>query len=111
MFTLEEKITVDYIVTTPQGEVTFKKKDEAITYLKLSQLAQQLTSEQVENAVKRTPEQVAAWSAIGSCPNCGGNQGNGDLDIEHLDGDCYAAECYVCGTRFDIIEGKSEVIY
>lgn len=109
MYEITEKLVTQYVVTCPDGEVAFEEKPTAELFVKLRKLATPLTIEQVENAVKGFPEQVAAWSAIGSCPNCGGNEGNGDLDIEHLDGDCYAAECYVCGTKFDIIEGKSEV--
>lgn len=109
MYEITEKIVKQYVVTCPDGEVTFEKEDTAHAFVQLHNLARPLTMEQIDEGIKGTPEQVAAWSAIGSCPNCGGNLGNGDLELEHLDGDCYAAECYVCGTKFDIIEGKSEV--
>jgi hypothetical protein len=110
MYEITEKIVKKYIVTCPDGEVTFEEEDMAHAFVQLQNLARPLTMDELHIDAPRTPEQVAAWCAIGSCPNCGGNQGNGDLDIEHLDGDCYAAECYVCGTKFDIIEGNSEVI-
>lgn len=98
MYEITEKIIKKYVVTCPEGEVTFEEEGIAHAFV------------QVHDAVKGTPQQVAAWCAIGSCPNCGGNQGNGDLDIEHLDGSEYQADCYVCGTRFYIVDGKSEVI-
>ena len=63
-------------MTCPDGEVTFEEEDMANAFIQL-------------HGTERTPEQVAAWSAIGSCPNCG----NGDLDIEHLDGEEYEADC------------------
>jgi hypothetical protein len=111
MYEITEKIVKQYIVTCPNGEAVFEEEDMAHAFIQLHNLARPLTMEELHEGVKGTAEQVAAWSAIGSCPNCGGNQGNGDLDIEHLDGDCCAAECYVCGTKFDIINGKSEAIF
>lgn len=110
MYEIREKIVKQYVVTCPDGEVTFEDENIAKAFIQLHDLAKPLTMDELHEGTKKTSEQVAAWCAIGSCPNCGGNQGNGDLDIEHLDGDCYAAECYVCGTKFDIIEGNSEVI-
>jgi hypothetical protein len=111
MYEITEKIVKQYVVTCPDGEAIFEEENTAHAFVQLHNLARPLTMDELHEGIERKPEQVAAWCAIGSCPNCGGNQGNGDLDIEHLDGDCYAAECYACGTKFDITEGKSEVIF
>ena len=110
MYEIREQTVKQYIVSFPAGEVIFEAEDMAKAFIQLHDLAKPLTVEQVVNSVKGTPEQISAWSAIGSCPNCGGNQGNGDLEIEHLDGNCYAAKCYVCDTRFGIYDGKSEAV-
>jgi hypothetical protein len=111
VYEIRKEIVEQWVVTCPDGEVTFEEEDMAHAFIQLHNLARPLTIDELAIDAPITPKQVAAWCAIGSCPNCGGNQGNGDLDIEHLDGDCYAAGCYVCGTKFDIIEGKSEVIF
>ena len=109
MYEITEKIVKQYVVTCPDGEVSFEDEDIAKAFIQLHNLARPLTMDELHEGIKGTPEQVAAWCAIGSCPNCGGNDGDGDLLIEVLDLTCWAAECYVCGTKFDIIEGKSEV--
>ncbi len=110
MYEITEKLVRQYIVTCPDGEVVFEEEDMAHAFIRLHKLARPLTMDELAIDAPRTPEQVAAWCAIGSCPNCGGNQGNGDLDIEHLDGEEYQAACYVCGTGFYIVDGKSEVM-
>lgn len=91
MYEITEKIVTQYVVTCPDGEVTFEEKPTAELFVKLRKLATPLTI-----------EQVAAWSAIGSCPNCGGNEGNGDLEIQYIDLTYWSAKCYVCGTKFDL---------
>lgn len=110
MYEITEKIIKKYVVTCPEGEVTFEEEGMAYAFVQLHNLAKPLTTEQVRNNVKVTPEQVAAWCAIGSCPNCGGSEGSEDLEVEYVDLTCWSAECYVCGTKFYIIDGKSEVI-
>ncbi len=110
MYEISERIVKQYVVTCPDGEAIFEEEDMAHAFVQLHNLARPLTMEQVDEGVKGTSEQVTAWSAIGSCPNCGGNRGNGDLEIEVLDLTCWAAECYVCGTKFDIVDGKSEAM-
>ena len=110
MYEINERIVKQYVVTCPDGEVTFEEEDMARAFVQLYNLARPLTTEELDKGAEKTLEQVAAWCAIGSCLNCGGSQSNGDLEIEHLDGDSYAAECYVCGTRFGIYDGKSEAV-
>ena len=104
MYEINERIVRQYVVTCPDGEVTFEEEDMAKAFVQLHELAKPLTIEEVEG----TPEQIVAWCAIGSCPNCGAM--GDELEIEHLDGDSYAAECCVCGTRFGIYDGKSEAV-
>jgi hypothetical protein len=110
VYEITEKIVRQYVVICPDGEVTFEEEDMARAFIQLHNLARPLTIEELHEGTERKPEQFAAWSAIGSCPNCGGNRGNGDLDIEHLDWEEYQASCYVCGTEFYIVDGKSEVM-
>lgn len=109
MYEIAEKIVKQYVVTCSNGEVTFEDGDMAKAFIQLHNHAKPFTREEVDEGIKGTSEQVAAWCVIGSCPNCGATGRDGDLNLENFGGEDFDAECYVCDTKFWIIDGKSEV--